>query len=52
MKDVDYAIPAAFVVDTAGAIRWRYVGERAPDRPTVDVVLEVLDRLRPPVADR
>jgi len=36
------ALPAVFVIDREGAIRWRQVGESIADRPTAEAVLEQL----------
>lgn len=38
------AAPAAFVIDRAGNIRWRYVGRGAADRPPVRRLLRELRR--------
>jgi peroxiredoxin len=34
------AIPSTFIIDSAGVIRWKYVGRGASDRPPVDEVLK------------
>jgi peroxiredoxin len=39
------ALPALFIVDATGKVRWRKVGESIPDRPTVDEVLAALRAL-------
>ena len=38
----DYALPATFVIDRNGIVRWRYVGASYRDRPANTVILEVL----------
>ncbi len=40
MKEKGIAIPATFVVDAAGKIRWAHVGETMMDRPAFDAVLD------------
>ena len=36
------ARPATFVLDAEGEIVWKYVGERASDRPKLDAILDHL----------
>ena len=33
------ATPSTFVIDADGIIRWKYVGQRIGDRPSVDTIL-------------
>lgn len=33
------AAPSTFVIDTDGVIRWKYVGARKGDRPSVETIL-------------
>lgn len=37
------AAPATFIVDDSGAIRWRYIGQNAGDRPTPQ---DIIGRLK------
>lgn len=39
----DMALPATFVIDTTGKVRWLYVGDNPRDRPIVSAVLSALD---------
>ncbi len=39
------ALPAIFVIDRAGVIRWRKVSTSVTDRPTEDEVLEIVGRV-------
>ena len=39
------ALPAVFVIDREGVIRWRRVSSSVTDRPTEDEVLEVVGRI-------
>ncbi len=45
MDGDDIAIPAVFVIDRAGRIAWRKIGETMTDRPTLERVLDRLDAL-------
>ena len=36
MEGRDIAVPAVFIVDRKGAIRFKYVGESMTDRPSID----------------
>lgn len=38
----EMALPAVFVIDREGAIRWRQVGDSIADRPPAEAVLEHL----------
>jgi alkyl hydroperoxide reductase subunit AhpC len=38
----DIAVPATFIVDTDGKVRYRHVGENMTDRAVMDDVLTVL----------
>ena len=40
------AAPATFIIDRGGQIRWKYVGRRNSDRPSVATVLGHLRDLR------
>ncbi len=42
MKEKGIAIPATFVVDAAGTIRWAHVGETMMDRPDFEAVLDAV----------
>lgn len=42
----EIAFPAVFVVNRAGAIVWKYLGEAPPDRPPTAEVLTALESLR------
>jgi peroxiredoxin len=44
--DKDVALPATLVVDRNRRIRWRRVGERMDDRPSVAEILAAVDALR------
>ncbi len=39
----DIALPATFVIDREGKVRWLYVGDNPRDRPIVSAVLSALD---------
>ncbi len=41
-RDNGLAIPATFIIDKSGVIRWKYVGGTY-DRPAADVVIEALN---------
>ena len=45
MKDRDIAVPALFVIDRSGRVRWRYVGKTMVDRPHSATVIDVLRKL-------
>ena len=45
MEGRDIAVPALFVVDRAGAVRWRHVGKTMADRPHSATIIEVLRRV-------
>lgn len=40
------AVPATFVVRPDRTIAWQYVGDAVPDRASLDVVRQELERLR------
>jgi peroxiredoxin len=40
------AWPAIFIVGRDGTVRWRSLAETFKERPTSDVVLQALDRVR------
>jgi peroxiredoxin len=40
------ALPATFLIDRQGIVQWRYVGKSAADRPTPEVLLQEIARLR------
>ena len=40
------ALPATFIVDKTGTIRWRYIGKKAKDRPKAKSVIEQLGKLQ------
>ena len=42
----DLAKPSTYIIDREGRVRFAYVGESIADRPTVDSVLNQLDRLQ------
>jgi peroxiredoxin len=44
--DGNLARPSTFIVDTAGIIRWSYVGEDRSDRPFNDAVLSQLAQIK------
>lgn len=46
MKDDSLAIPAAFVIDSSGALRWEFVGDKPPDLPTIEHLLRVLHDMK------
>ncbi|GAC1433799.1 MAG: hypothetical protein NVSMB65_07790 [Chloroflexota bacterium] len=39
------AVPATFLIDTAGRVRWSYIGATPSDRPPVALMLSQLARL-------
>ncbi len=43
MQGKDIAIPATFIIDQAGNIHWKKVGETQMDRADFDRVLALLD---------
>ena len=45
-KGKDMAIPSTVIVTPAGEVAWEYIGEKVPDRPASDLVLEQLDKLK------
>ena len=51
MEGRDIAIPAVFVVDRQGLIRFRKIGEDAADRASPDELLAELERARGPASD-
>jgi len=44
--DKKISLPAVFVIDRAGVIRWRYVSKSVGDRPEEDDVLAEVKKLR------
>jgi len=40
MEGEDIAVPATFIIDGKGGIRWRYVGENMTDRPEGEALLD------------
>jgi hypothetical protein len=46
MKGRDIAIPSVFIVTPDRRIRFKYVGESAPDRPSTDDLLVQIDRVQ------
>jgi peroxiredoxin len=42
------AAPCMFLVARGGLVRWRYLGKNMTDRPDLDKVLQIIDRLTPP----
>lgn len=40
----DIALPATFVIDRSGKLRWLYVGDNPRDRPIVSSILDALDK--------
>lgn len=42
----DISLPATFVIDTGGKIVYRYIGEKPPDRPQRDHILDALRGLQ------
>ncbi len=38
----DMSIPATYVIDQQGVVRYRYLGESAPDRPILEDVIAAL----------
>lgn len=38
----DIAVPATFIIDTDGKVRYQHVGENKTDRPVMEDVLTVL----------
>ena len=41
----DMYLPATFLIDKKGILRWRYVGEKNSDRPSLDSIIEQLEIL-------
>jgi peroxiredoxin Q/BCP len=39
-------MPAIFIIDKLGKVRWRYYGESMSDIPENEAVLEVIDQLQ------
>ncbi len=46
LLDDDLAAPSVFIIDTEGTIRWKYIGDRAGDRPELSTVKEQLAGLQ------
>jgi len=46
MDGEDIAVPAVFVIDAEGRIRWKQVGESLWDRPSVEDILARVDEVR------
>lgn len=44
----DMSIPATFVIDQAGVVRYRYAGEHPADRPALAAVLAALETASTP----
>jgi peroxiredoxin len=42
------AAPCMFLVGRSGVVLWRYLGKNMTDRPTLDHILGVIDRQKPP----
>ena len=42
------SLPAIFVIDSTGVVRWRYVSKSITDRPPEDDVLVEVKKLRAP----
>lgn len=42
------AKPAVFLIDTAGSIRYSFVGRHQTEFPTHEEILREIDRLKPP----
>ncbi len=38
----DMSIPATYVIDKKGVVRYRYLGESVPDRPALNDVISAL----------
>jgi peroxiredoxin len=41
--------PVTFVIDSEGTVVWRYLGLKSRDRPTVEMILKVLDEVEAPL---
>ncbi len=42
MIKAELAIPTTYLIDSAGTIVWRYLGDKT-DRPTIQAILEAID---------
>ena len=38
-------LPATFLIDKQGILRWMYIGKRNSDRPSLDSIIEQLEKL-------
>ena len=45
MAHEDLGVPAVFVVRSDGTIAWRFVSQTVLERPTTEMVLDVLEKL-------
>ena len=46
VEDKEMAVPSTIIVTPAREVAWEYIGEKVPDRPASDLVLEQLDKLK------
>lgn len=42
---VDQGIPSVYILDTTGALRFKYIGQNTVDRPSYDYLFKILDCL-------
>ena len=41
----DMYLPATFLIDKQGILRWLYISKKNSDRPSLDVIIEQLKKL-------
>ena len=41
----DMYLPATFLIDKQGILRWMYIGVKNSDRPSLDLIIEQLEKL-------
>ena len=45
-QDPTHVTPSTFIIDKTGVVRWIYIGKTAGDRPTPDMVLTELKKIK------
>ena len=41
----DMYLPATLLIDKQGILRWMYIGKKNSDRPSLDMIVEQLEKL-------
>ncbi|MCG8622915.1 MAG: peroxiredoxin family protein [Proteobacteria bacterium] len=42
----DMYLPATLLIDKQGVLRWIYIGKKNSDRPSLDLIVEQLEKLK------